>query len=201
MTKYELQILDSYQNKTYYDGQCGAIYKQRPPIVNASRGPGQWQTYDIIFEAPKFADDGSLIKPAFITVLHNGVLIQNHFQLLGSTFYDRAPVYEKHEEKLPILIQFHGNPIRFRNIWVRENIQPLAGTPTGGAVGQVQDSAPIAALPQEPAPAAISVQEGVPCPCGVEFGVVQPASGECLWVEPSCGCWRDRILGRGRRFR
>ncbi len=127
MSKYEVQILDSYDNKTYYDGQCAAIYKQQPPIVNACRGPGQWQSYDIMFEAPKFAEDGSVSKPAFVTVLQNGVLVQNHFQIMGSTFFDHAPAYEKHDAKMPLLIQFHGNSIRFRNIWVRENVQPLVG--------------------------------------------------------------------------
>ena len=128
MGKYEVQILDSFQNTTYYDGQCGAIYKQQPPTANVSRGPGQWQTYDIVFEAPRFKQDGSLAKPGFVTVLHNGVVIHNHFQLMGGTFWDQAPKYEPHPEKLPFHIQFHGNPVRFRNIWVRENIQPLVGT-------------------------------------------------------------------------
>ena len=120
MGKYEVQILDSYDNKTYFDGQCGAIYKQHPPLVNACRKPGQWQSYDIIWKAPRFDDEGKLLSPAFITVLHNGVLIQNHFELQGDTPYDRAPAYKAHPEKGPITLQFHGNPIRYRNIWVRE---------------------------------------------------------------------------------
>lgn len=128
MGRYELQVLDSYDNKTYYDGQCGAIYKQQPPTVNASRGPGEWQTYDIIFEAPKFAEDGTLLKPAYITVLHNGVLIHHHFELQGGTFWHQAPQYEPHPAKLPLHIQDHGDPVRFRNIWIRENIQPIQGT-------------------------------------------------------------------------
>lgn len=127
MGKYEVQILDSYDNVTYFDGQCGSIYKQQPPTVNASRPPGEWQTYDIIFKAPRFKEDGSLDSPAFITVLHNGVLIHNHFELMGGTFWDQPPSYKKHAEKLPIHIQNHGNPTRFRNIWIRENIQPLIG--------------------------------------------------------------------------
>jgi hypothetical protein len=127
MGKYELQILDSYENKTYFDGQCAAFYKQQPPTVNASRGPGKWQTYDVIFEAPRFAEDGTLLSPAYATVLHNGVLVHHHLALLGGTFFDRAPGYEKHPDKLPLHIQDHGNPIRFRNIWIRENIQPLEG--------------------------------------------------------------------------
>lgn len=127
MGKYEVQILDSYENKTYFDGQCGAIYKQQPPTVNACRKPGEWQTYDIIFTAPRFDDDGKLAKPAYVTVLHNGVVIHNHFELQGGTSYVAPPAYKKHPAKLPFNIQNHGNPTRFRNIWVRENIQPLGG--------------------------------------------------------------------------
>lgn len=120
MGRYEVQILDSYNNKTYYDGQCAAIYKQYPPLVNACRKPGEWQTYDIIFEAPRFDNVGNLVRPAYVTVLQNGVVVQNHTELLGGTFYDRAPYYEAHEPKGPIILQDHGNPIKFRNIWVRE---------------------------------------------------------------------------------
>ena len=118
--KYEVQILDSYENKTYYDGQAGALYKQWPPLVNACRKPGEWQTYDIIFDAPKFDAQGKLSKPGYVTVLHNGVLIQNHAELQGTTAWDRAPAYEPHADKLPLSIQDHGNPVRFRNIWIRE---------------------------------------------------------------------------------
>lgn len=128
MGKYEVQILDSFKNKTYFDGQCGAVYKQQPPTVNACRGPGQWQTYDIIFTAPRFNEDDSVKSPAYVTVLQNGVLIHNHFELTGGTFWNQKPHYEKHPDKLPISIQNHRNPVRFRNIWVRENIQPLTGT-------------------------------------------------------------------------
>ena len=117
---YEVQILDSFENETYFDGQCGAIYKQHPPLVNASRKPGAWQTYDIIWKGPRFGEDGQLLSPAFITVLHNGVVIQNHFQLLGDTPYHRPPEYRAHPEKGPISLQYHGNPVRFRNIWVRD---------------------------------------------------------------------------------
>ncbi len=120
MGKYEVQVLDSYRNKTYFDGQCGAIYKQHPPLVNACRKPGQWQSYDIIWKAPRFDNDGKLVSPAFITLLQNGVLIQNHFQLEGDTPYNRAPAYKAHPEKGPIGLQFHGDPVRYRNIWVRE---------------------------------------------------------------------------------
>jgi hypothetical protein len=117
---YEVQVLDSYDNVTYFDGQCGAIYKQHPPLVNASRKPGEWQTYDIIWKGPRFDDDGELVSPAFITVLHNGVVIQNHFELQGDTPYNRPPEYKPHPDKGPITLQYHGNPVRFRNIWIRE---------------------------------------------------------------------------------
>lgn len=120
MGTYEVQVLDSYDNKTYHDGQCGAIYKQHPPLVNACRKPGEWQEYDIIWKAPKFDEEGKLVSPAFVTVLHNGVVIQNHFELLGDTPYHRAPEYRAHPDKGPITLQYHGNPVRFRNIWVRE---------------------------------------------------------------------------------
>jgi hypothetical protein len=124
--KYEVQILDSYDNKTYFDGQCGAIYKETPPMVNVCRKPGEWQTYDIIFNTPHFAEDGKVTKPGYVTVIQNGVIVQNHFELLGSTFYDQPPRYEKHPEKMPIRLQNHGNPVKFRNIWIRE-IQQLEG--------------------------------------------------------------------------
>lgn len=117
---YEIQILDSYDNKTYFDGQCGAIYKQTPPLVNVCRKPGEWQTYDIIFEAPKFDDSGKLVKPAYVTALQNGVLILNHFQIEGASAWDAPPSYSAHAPKLPLSIQYHGNPVRFRNIWIRE---------------------------------------------------------------------------------
>jgi len=117
---YEVQILDSYENITYYNGQAGSIYKQSPPLVNASRKPGRWQYYDIIFRAPRFNEDGSLESPAVLTVFHNGVLIQDHFELKGRSIYAGYPGYEPHAEKMPLLLQDHGNPVRFRNIWIRE---------------------------------------------------------------------------------
>jgi hypothetical protein len=120
MGLYELQILDSYENETYFDGQAGSIYKQRPPLVNASRKPGEWQSYDIVFKAPRFSSDGKLLKPAYITALHNGVLILNHFEIVGETAYRRPPKYNAHPPKLPLQIQFHGSPLKFRNIWIRE---------------------------------------------------------------------------------
>jgi hypothetical protein len=129
MGKYEVQILDSFDNKTYFDGQCGSVYKQQPPTVNACRKPGEWQTYDIIFTAPRFEENGKVKTPAYVTVLHNGVLIHNHYELQGGTSYIAPPKYSKHPEKLPFSLQNHGNPLRFRNIWIRENVQPLIGEP------------------------------------------------------------------------
>ncbi|MHB1422594.1 MAG: 3-keto-disaccharide hydrolase [Gemmataceae bacterium] len=118
--RYEIQVLDSYNNKTYPEGQCASVYNQRPPMVNASRKPGEWQTYEIIFTAPRFDKEGKVRQPAYVTVLHNGVLVQNHTEILGNTFYERAPAYKQHAEKLPLVLMYHGNPVRFRNIWVRE---------------------------------------------------------------------------------
>jgi hypothetical protein len=123
--RYEIQVLDSYDNPTYLDGMCASIYKQRPPLVNASRKPGEWQTYDIVFEAPRFKD-GKLARPAYVTVLHNGILVQNHVELLGDTPYDRPPAYTPHPERLPLVLMYHGDPVRFRNIWVRE-VKELEG--------------------------------------------------------------------------
>jgi hypothetical protein len=116
---YELQVLDSFDNPTYFDGQAGSIYKQTPPMANAMRKPGEWNTYDIFWTAPRFNADNSLKSPAYITVMHNGVLIQNHFELKGDTPFNRPPKYNKHGDKGPISLQDHGDPVRFRNIWVR----------------------------------------------------------------------------------
>ena len=120
MGMYEVQVLDSYQNDTYPDGQAGAIYGQNPPLVNACRPPGAWQTYDIIFRRPRFNQDGSLQRPARITVLHNGVLVQDAFELSGPTAHRAKPPYSAHADKLPLRLQDHGNPTRYRSIWVRE---------------------------------------------------------------------------------
>jgi hypothetical protein len=126
--KYEIQVLDSFDNKTYPEGQCASVYNQTPPMVNASRKPGEWQSYDIIFTAPRFEKEGKLVKPGFVTVLHNGILVQNHTEIQGETFYDRAAVYSAHADKLPLVLMYHGNPVRFRNIWLRE-FKELEGKP------------------------------------------------------------------------
>ena len=118
--KYEVQVLDSYNNRTYSNGQAGSIYKQYIPLVNVCRKPDAWQSYDIIFEAPRFKEDGSLKSPAYMTVLHNGVLIQNHVEIKGTTVYRGEPKYELHNLKEPLMLQDHGNPVSFRNIWIRE---------------------------------------------------------------------------------
>lgn len=120
MSKYELQVLNSHGNETYSNGQAGSIYKQHAPLVNASKPPGTWQEYDIIFIAPKFSDKGTLITPARITVLHNGVLIQNNVTIQGGTAFKGLPKYAKHPDKMPLMLQDHTDPVRFRNIWVRE---------------------------------------------------------------------------------
>jgi hypothetical protein len=122
--RYEIQVLDSYENKTYPEGQAASVYNQRPPMVNASRKPGEWQTYDIVFTVPRFDTAGKLAKPGYVTVLHNGVVVQNHTEILGFTHYDRPTAYEKHPEKGPIVLMYHGDPVRFRNIWVRDLKEP-----------------------------------------------------------------------------
>src|SRR5246127_3486176 len=117
---YEIQVLDSYQSKTYADGQAGAVYGQFPPLVNASRPPGQWQTYDIIFHGPRFDANGKLTRPARVTVLHNGVLVQDNVELTGPTGHHQRPPYTAGPEKLPLSLQDHNHPVRYRNIWIRE---------------------------------------------------------------------------------
>jgi hypothetical protein len=122
--RYEIQVLDSYDNKTYADGAAGAVYGQYPPLVNVCLPPGQWQTYDIVYTAPRFDAEGKLLSPARETVFQNGVLIQNNVQLTGPTSWLERGPYQAHPEKQPISLQDHGNPVRFRNIWVRELGKP-----------------------------------------------------------------------------
>jgi hypothetical protein len=118
MGKYEIQVLDSYDNVTYADGQAASIYGQYPPLVNACRRPGQWQTYDIVFEAPQF-DGQRLLKPAFVTVFHNGIVVHNRKQMLGPMRHKVLTSYSPHEPEGPLMLQSHNNPVRYRNIWVR----------------------------------------------------------------------------------
>ena len=143
---YEIQVLDSFNNVTYFDGQAAAIYKQTPPLVNAMREPGEWNSYDIIWNTPRFDTAGNLTEPATVTVLHNGILVQNNFELLGDTPYNRPPRYSPHPPELPIRLQDHRNPVRFRNIWVRK-IAPIQGKRTqppalreGKKIKQIPDS-------------------------------------------------------------
>lgn len=120
MSTYELQVLDSYENPTYADGQAASIYGQYPPIVNACRKPGEWQTYDVSFLRPIFDESGKCVRPARVTILHNGVVVQNNVEIQGLTAHKQKAKYNRHDDKLPISLQDHGNPIRFRNIWLRE---------------------------------------------------------------------------------
>ncbi|HEY8511859.1 MAG TPA: DUF1080 domain-containing protein [Cyclobacteriaceae bacterium] len=117
--RYEVQVLDNYQNKTYINGQAGSIYKQHIPLANACKKPGEWQTYDIIYTAPRFGTDGRVVVPAYVTVIHNGVLLLNHVALLGATEYIGFPLYKEHGDA-PLRLQDHGNLVSYRNIWVRK---------------------------------------------------------------------------------
>lgn len=119
MQRYELQILDGYQNPTYADGTVGGVYGWKPPLVNPARKPGEWQTYDIVFERPRFAADGSLVRPAYVTALLNGVLVQNHQAMLGTTNWRHVARYTAHPDAAPIQLQDHDSPVAFRNIWIR----------------------------------------------------------------------------------
>ncbi len=120
MGLYEIQVLNSYENETYPNGQAGSFYKQHIPLVNASRPPGEWQSYDIVFNAPEFGEGGDMVKPATATVFHNGVLIQNNVSLLGPCIFIGEPYYVQHPSKMPLLLQDHSDAVRFRNIWIRE---------------------------------------------------------------------------------
>ncbi|MFC1561543.1 DUF1080 domain-containing protein [candidate division KSB1 bacterium] len=119
MGLYEIQVLDSYNNPTYPAGMAASVYGQNPPMVNASLPPGEWQSYDIIFRRPVF-EEGRIASPAAVTVYHNGVLVQDDFKLFGDTVFKKVPEYEEHPDKLPLSLQNHTNPVRFRNIWIRE---------------------------------------------------------------------------------
>lgn len=118
--RYEIQVLDNFENRTYVNGQAGSVYKQFPPLVNACKKPGEWQSFDIVFTAPEFDRDGELIKPAMVTVLHNGILVQHAVTLKGSIRFIGMPEYEPHPHRLPLSLQDHGNAVSYRNIWIRE---------------------------------------------------------------------------------
>ncbi len=120
MGLYEVQVLDSYESRTYSNGQAASLYKQYPPLVNAMRAPGEWNTYDIFFTAPRFNQDGMVISPAKVTVIHNGILVQNAVELKGPTEYIGIPNYKAHAEELPFVLQDHGDLVSFRNIWLRK---------------------------------------------------------------------------------
>lgn len=119
MGRYEIQVLDCYNNKTYADGATGGIYGQHPPLVNACLPPGEWQTYDIIFNVPHFGDDGQLLTPGYVTVIQNGVVVQNHQAIRGDTNWKSPGKYTAHGPLGPLALQYHHNPVAFRNIWVR----------------------------------------------------------------------------------
>jgi hypothetical protein len=120
MNMYEVQVLDSYQARTYADGMAAALYGQYPPLVNVTRKPGEWQTYDIVFRAPRFDANGAVVSPARMTVFHNGVLVHDAQELTGPTAHKARPPYKAHADKLPIGLQDHSHPVRFRNIWIRD---------------------------------------------------------------------------------
>ena len=118
--RYEVQVLDSYNNVTYPNGQAASVYKQYIPLVNASRPPGEWQTYDIYFRAPQFSEGGTVARLAYVTVVHNGVLVQDHVEIKGSTVYRGPPSYAKHNPKEPLVLQDHDSAVSYRNIWIRD---------------------------------------------------------------------------------
>jgi hypothetical protein len=119
MSRYEIQVLDAWENPTYADGQAGAIYGQWPPLANPARRPGEWNTYDIVFEVPRWEGD-NLVKPAFATVFYNGVCVHNRKEIMGAMVYRQVAHYTKHEPEEPLMLQDHHNPVRYRNIWIRK---------------------------------------------------------------------------------
>ena len=142
MGLYEVQVLDSYQDYTYADGQAGAIYGQSPPLVNASLPPGEWQTFDIVFRRPRFRPDGSLLAPARLTVFHNGVLVQDNHEAWGPTRWLQYFDYGGHPDRLPLSLQDHANPVRFRNIWIRELEEAARPGPTPEPAREVTHLSP-----------------------------------------------------------
>lgn len=120
MSNYEVQVLDSYHNDTYADGQAASLYGQTPPLANAMRAPGHWNTYDIVFHRPRFNSDGSVAQPGRVTVIHNGVLVQDNVALWGQTVHMAIGTYKAHADRLPLMLQDHGHPVRYRNVWLRE---------------------------------------------------------------------------------
>jgi hypothetical protein len=142
MGLYEVQVLDSYQNETYADGQAAAAYGQYPPLVNACRSPGEWQAYDIVFRRPRFDNDGKLLQPTRLTVFHNGILVQDNVELWGRTAWLEYEPYQVHADKLPLVLQDHGNPVRFRNIWVRELREAGETGPSADASDKLMALAP-----------------------------------------------------------
>lgn len=130
--RYEVQVLDSWRNDTYADGQAASLYGQKPPLVNACRPPGEWQTYDIFFRAPRFAADGSVTSPARATVVHNGIVVQLDEALLGATAHRAVAAYAPHGDTGPIRLQDHGDPVRFRNLWIRSLTTARPTPPAAG---------------------------------------------------------------------
>lgn len=151
MGLYEVQVLDSYDNETYFDGQAGSIYKQTAPLAKAMRKPGEWNYYDIIFNGPRFRSNGDVERPGYVTLIQNGVLLLNHFELQGPTSYVEAPHYKAHAETGPISLQFHGDAVKFRNIWLRE-IKPATGRRTA-APFNIEPKKPKNTKPEEIEPA------------------------------------------------